>query len=1023
MPMRKVIFITLITLLILIGLGVGALSYRLSKGPIDLAFAEDKITSQFEKKFPDLQINFQNPKLDWSHKSKSVVINISNLIVKNDKDIIVTDFPNLSFGISLPYLIGGEIIPTSLEIESPKIQLYRNKDNQLSFQVLNDKSELIKNDEQENSALRTKLHLIIDHISTLYIKSGNINIIDEIKQTTWHLNEINLELSRQKNNLMGDYEGKLILDNRSMDISGTASHDIWERSTNITTNFNNIDTSDILKYFPKLKFLSYIQTSFKGSFKFHFKSNLDIISADLNFISQKGFLDIPQAYKDTLAFDQISFKGEYDGIKNITLIQDLEFKKDDYSLNFAGTATQTADIINLQIDAFIRKFPVDLLDQYWPPAIAEDSRSWLTKNLSKGIVNSAWIILNVDLDAQNYTLKKLENLHGEIDASNVTVNYYKNMPKITNIDLEATFDQNGFDIVPKNGKLDDLSLLDAHIVITGFQDKMQYLSVDTNVKGSFKTVIGVLDHAPLYYIKGYGLDKNAFSGKVSGKYHMDFPLKHTLERRDMKITADANVQDMGYTNLISKLSLIGADFNLTFDNKSISIEGKTSVTHNNNRPLNFSLKETLSSDNPTIGNRIIKVSGPVNAESLGTFIPDVTNFVSGNTYTNLTLTTTGKKNTKMTADVNLQNAILTLPNTNYIKKHGRKAGLTFNGELNKNFDLMTLTNINLNHGGTIFKGEFYPSNNGIWEIIINDLNWGGKGLKGFIKHRPTQGYDIDLTGPELNIDTIIKSKKELAPKEQPLVNIPNFNVNLDIQKLIFKPGKTLQQVRSVLQYRNNAFDYATASGVISNTGTKFLLDYQPRGDQRQEFFFKTKDFGAFIDHVGGMSDYSGGDIEITGSKPRGAKSIKLLIDMGKYKSIDSPTLKSALDSDNQDIKKLKSQNEIKFDFLDAAVIFNESNFMMNIEHLKTKGPSIGITAKGNVDFYYQTVDLKGLFAPAQTINKIINFIPILGKLLTGSSGNLVVIEYKMKGSFEDPKITVNPLATLVPGILRDFFIK
>ena len=56
------------------------------------------------------------------------------------------------------------------------------------------------------------------------------------------------------------------------------------------------------------------------------------------------------------------------------------------------------------------------------------------------------------------------------------------------------------------------------------------------------------------------------------------------------------------------------------------------------------------------------------------------------------------------------------------------------------------------------------------------------------------------------------------------------------------------------------------------------------------------------------------------------------------------------------------------------------------------------------------------------LNSILGNIPILGTLLTGEKGSGVfAATYRAEGSLEDPKVSVNPLAALTPGFLRNIF--
>jgi hypothetical protein len=66
--------------------------------------------------------------------------------------------------------------------------------------------------------------------------------------------------------------------------------------------------------------------------------------------------------------------------------------------------------------------------------------------------------------------------------------------------------------------------------------------------------------------------------------------------------------------------------------------------------------------------------------------------------------------------------------------------------------------------------------------------------------------------------------------------------------------------------------------------------------------------------------------------------------------------------------------------------------------------------------------LKGNIIPARFLNSILNNIPLIGPLLSGGKGEgLFGIAYTVKGKFEEPEISLNPLSALAPGFFRKIF--
>ena len=64
----------------------------------------------------------------------------------------------------------------------------------------------------------------------------------------------------------------------------------------------------------------------------------------------------------------------------------------------------------------------------------------------------------------------------------------------------------------------------------------------------------------------------------------------------------------------------------------------------------------------------------------------------------------------------------------------------------------------------------------------------------------------------------------------------------------------------------------------------------------------------------------------------------------------------------------------------------------------------------------ELVSLRGTLVPARTVNKVIGWIPVVGKILIGSKigEGVFGVSFKMKGPPKTIKTTVNPIKTLTP---------
>ena len=97
---------------------------------------------------------------------------------------------------------------------------------------------------------------------------------------------------------------------------------------------------------------------------------------------------------------------------------------------------------------------------------------------------------------------------------------------------------------------------------------------------------------------------------------------------------------------------------------------------------------------------------------------------------------------------------------------------------------------------------------------------------------------------------------------------------------------------------------------------------------------------------------------------------------------------------------------------------NSKGNVLNIEESFALGPAVSLLFDGYVD-KGKIVSLSGTLVPARTVNKVIGWIPVVGKILVGSKVGEGVfgVSFKMKGPPKNIKTTVNPIKTLTPRFI------
>ena len=90
--------------------------------------------------------------------------------------------------------------------------------------------------------------------------------------------------------------------------------------------------------------------------------------------------------------------------------------------------------------------------------------------------------------------------------------------------------------------------------------------------------------------------------------------------------------------------------------------------------------------------------------------------------------------------------------------------------------------------------------------------------------------------------------------------------------------------------------------------------------------------------------------------------------------------------------------------------------VLSTEDLFLDGDQMRISGVGSINLPLDELNLSLAVEPLVTVDKILNNIPIIGKIFTGKDKSLIVSYFKVTGKIADPKVKVVPLKSLTRGV-------
>jgi hypothetical protein len=92
------------------------------------------------------------------------------------------------------------------------------------------------------------------------------------------------------------------------------------------------------------------------------------------------------------------------------------------------------------------------------------------------------------------------------------------------------------------------------------------------------------------------------------------------------------------------------------------------------------------------------------------------------------------------------------------------------------------------------------------------------------------------------------------------------------------------------------------------------------------------------------------------------------------------------------------------------------NGVISTEDLFLDGDQMRISAVGKINLAKDELSLTLGVQPLVTVDKILNNIPVIGKIITGKDRSLVVSYFRAKGKISDPDVKAIPLKSLAKGV-------
>lgn len=1035
-PHAMIVFLEIIAVgAVLAAAGAGFLAWRLAQGPVDLGFARDYIEEALRNPETGISVEFEDVALSWPKQSGPLLIGFKNtkLIDKNGKPFAFVD--EAAIGFSKRRLIFGRISPTVLILKEPALQVVRTKTggmrigvadpdaygpqppqtggNQNDF-ILSVLSHLANttDEERENLPMRD--------LRVLRVEGARLLIEDEVRGNFWMMPRLDMEIQNLRRGLNVLADIKLPSDqaeNRFLKLEMTAPR--GENGTARLT-LKGFDPWFFAQGFSGLENMARGAVLLDGAASMTLAPDFKPLNATFRLSSAQGTIPVSAYVEKPLSYNNLSIGGAYDSATGMLTLDDTSFDMRglkviaESEIKFAPQSITGP--LRLKIDRLEQK----KLAALWPPKFsADNSAEWLVRRMSDGVFKDLSATVNLDgKNTDGFWSFAVNDIRTAFAFEGMTVNYrYPLMPVKSGSGVgEFIVDQERLNIKISGGKIGDMNITGGQLEFANILEAGKgKADIHVKLNGPLKTAFDYVAAEPISMKRRF--DPARLRGEADLAVNINFPTHPNLKVDEVKIKLRGALSNVLLPSVVGPLDLSGGPLDIRVEGNSLKVSGNANL---GNSAGSFAYDEFLNSAGQPYASRVNADMNATPESRLALIGPALEDFISGPAKTRVIYTE--QKNGDGAAEINadLSSAGLRFSPLNYAKPPGRQASASAalvieKGAVRavKNLSI-TAPDLAVRNGLIEFTGTKGAEK--LSAIKTPDFKIGKSQGAVTLKADSGDTLNIDVNAKVFDIAPVVGPR----PEKPSAYDGPRIVLSLKTPVMLGADGARLPDARIDFT-RDTLGRFETMSLATRAGGSPVSLNLRPnpQNPRAKKITVSAENAGAALAAFGIYEDVRGGVLSIDGHSMSDNTMIGQAT-MTDFKVVKAPTLARLVSALSLPGLTALLQNEgLAFTRLRADYDWQwrPEGARLSIKDGRTSGNSIGFTFEGPIDLAAQDMNITGTAIPLSGVNKFISKIPLVGEILTGGSG-VIAATYSIRGETSEPKVGVNPLSVLAPGILR-----
>jgi len=716
---------------------------------------------------------------------------------------------------------------------------------------------------------------------------------------------------------------------------------------------------------------------------------------------------------EPLILNRIGVVGRFDSANKRLTISQGDIGNADVGVAMSGNADYSSGSLRVATGLAATRMNSEALKKLWPTFVAPKVRDWFNEHLTSGNVERLTVAVNAPFETLKASGPPLPDDGLTIDAfaTNCLIRPVVGLPALHDADLTVRIVGRNAQIILGKAVADlasgrKLVMSSGLFEVPDTAPRQPPARVRFKLDGPVPAAAELLQMDRLRDASGAPFDPATTRGNMSALVALAMPLKPDLPPGSTNYAITVDALNFSADRLIMGQKVESPDLKISANNQGFVLKGDVRI---GGAPASLEYRKLRGDDTADIhiqGMLDDSVRNNLGLDPTGTISGGIPIDVSGR------IGTSAERDGRFAVRADLTSTQIDGFLPGWVKPAGKPARATFT----------VLTK---------------PQSTRIEDLLIEGAGGGVKGVvdldgSGEVQSAnfPSYGFS-DGDRASLKIDRLSDGSlravmrgdaydgrgflKTMAAPPRTAAKRPPADVDLDMKlgAVLGHNGEALRSVELKMSRRNGEI---RSLGLMAKLGRNGTLTGELRGraGARQVVQLESSDAGALFRFSDVYSRMNGGQITTVMDAPTSANPVQLgTVSVRNFAVHDESQLERA--AGNQ----APRNNNMAFSGL--KVDFTRSPGRIALRDGVVRGPVLGGTIDGIIDYADDEVHLRGTLIPLYGANNLLGQLPIVGLFLGGEKEGLVGVTYEVVGKPAGPVLHVNPLSALAPGLLRKVF--